>query len=470
MYLPVPLFGFLIDRYNPRPLSFVAGVFFGAGYLLAALTYHQGPPHEGGWPHGVMVLAFVGVGAGTSCMYLSAITACAKNFGRGKHSGIALAMPIAAFGLSGLWQSQIGSRVLFETSYDGSQSQVDVYRYFLFLAGLLFAVGILGAVGLRIVDEEAILEDAVDEMERSGLLEHSRYHERSVLHDSESPQRSYGTSTPSHRSSNASSDASLSPAVPASPKSRKRLLLNSSTRLFLSDPTAYLLALGFFLITGPGEAYINNLGTLLGTAYPPSSSRSTPDFNTPSTHVSIIAITSTIARLLTGALSDLFAPSSSPSHPLDPPRKLPTFSRVAIILFTTVLLSISQILLATPAADQTPTLFPLATAIIGFSYGSIFALSPMIVSCVWGLQNFATNWGLIAVVPAAGAALWGAIYSADYQAGTRRGEGGGAGDGIHCYGPRCYQATFAGMAVASWIALGCWLFAWRGWRRKGVLV
>ena len=46
-----------------------------------------------------VVLAFFAVGMGTSCMYLPAVTTCAKNFGRGNAKGIALAVPIAAFGL-----------------------------------------------------------------------------------------------------------------------------------------------------------------------------------------------------------------------------------------------------------------------------------------------------------------------------------------------------------------------------------
>src|SRR4051812_49014418 len=78
MYLPVPLFGYLCDRYSPPPLALLAACLFGVGYILAAYTYRAGPPPDSrtggdGWPFGMMVLAFVGIGAGTSCMYLSAV-------------------------------------------------------------------------------------------------------------------------------------------------------------------------------------------------------------------------------------------------------------------------------------------------------------------------------------------------------------------------------------------------------------
>ncbi|KAL6719456.1 putative monocarboxylate transporter mch1 [Lecanora helva] len=459
MYLPVPLFGYLCDRYNPRPLSLAAGCLFGLGYLLAALTYHAGPQHsEGGWPFAIMVIAFVGVGCGTSCMYLSAVTTCAKNFGKGKHKGLALAIPIAAFGLSGMWQSQVGSR--FFTPIKGGDT--DVFRYFLFLAGLLFAVGLIGAVGLRIFNEEELLEDAVEDLERSGLLRDDSLIQRSLIHDGEDTN-GYGTISSSARSTSPSPSKKLS-GLPRPNAPLKKALLNAETRIFLTDNTMWLLAGGFFLTTGPGEAFINNLGTVIGTLYPPPSSP--PSSNSPATHVSIVAVTSTIARLLTGTLSDLLAPASQSKS------RSCTISRLSFLLSSTVLFSLGLILLASGLIQSFPHLFPLVSALIGLGYGAVFSLTPIIVSVVWGVQNFGTNWGIVAVVPAAGAAIWGAIYSAVYQAGVDGGRSGGqrADEGQFCFGAQCYQATFWGMAGASWAAIMLWGLAWRLWRRKGIAV
>lgn len=124
MYLLVPIFGYLCDRYSPSPLSLLAGLLFGAGYVLAAFTYRSGPPPDvggDGLPFWVMVVAFIAIGMGTSCMYLGAVATCAKNYGKGKHKGIMLAIPIAAFGLSGMWQSQVGTYILYERGIDGSR-------------------------------------------------------------------------------------------------------------------------------------------------------------------------------------------------------------------------------------------------------------------------------------------------------------------------------------------------------------
>ncbi|KAI9753402.1 MAG: hypothetical protein M4579_005174 [Chaenotheca gracillima] len=500
MYLPVPLFGYLCDRYNPGSLSLLSGVFFGVGYLVAAGCYHAGPPPSAGgsgWPFPVMVAAFVAVGAGTSCMYLSAVTTCAKNFGRGKHRGFALAMPIAAFGLSGMWQSQVGSRLLYERDPGtGGRGDVDVFRYFLFLGITLLAVGIVGTFGLRVVGEEEMIDEAVEELERSGILEESAFFQRAAV------ERGYGTLADDGENGqqNISSEEAevlrtaaedLKQREEEEEQRKKTWLLNAETRRFLSDQTMWWLAAGFFLVTGPGEAFINNLGTILGTLSPPQTSNTPPE-TTAATHVSIVAITSTIARILTGTLSDLFAPRSE-THPHhkshhhhhqhhDTQKQRFILPRPLLLLISALALAAGQILLASGAvqAHASPR-FGIVSALIGAGYGAVFSLVPIIISVVWGVENFGTNWGVVAVVPAFGALAWGIIYSAVYQAGTAasggsgevgKGVGGGEGDTL-CYGERCYAATFWAMAASVLVACGMWLWAWKGkggWSRRGIAV
>ena len=473
MYLPVPLIGYLCDRYNPRPLSAISGVFFGAGYLLAAFTYRSNDRSTSdSWPYGVMVIAFVVIGMGTSCMYLSALTTCAKNFGRGSHKGLALAMPIAAFGLSGLWQSQVGSRLF----YNQRQGNVDVFHFFLFLGILFFAVGVLGALLLRIVNEDELIEDAVSELERSGLIEESPFFQRSPFHDSSSSRNgnTYGTLTPPPSDPITETTSLTSSEAPyrSDDRLKKIWLVNTETRLFLADPTMWLLTAGFFLVTGPGEAFINNLGTIISTLYPPPS-EGPPASNSPVTHVSIVAFVSTLARLATGTLSDLLAPSAS--HKVGrPSQKRFSVSRLTFLLSTTFILSIAQILLASGMVQSKPSLFALISALQGLGYGAIFSLTPIIVSVVWGVQNFGTNWGVVAMMPAGGAALWGAVYSAVYQAGVE--ERVARSTNIpeqletRCFGMKCYAATFWAMAICSWLAIALWIIAWGRWKRKGIAV
>jgi MFS family permease len=487
MYLPVPLFGYLCDRLGPGAPSALSGAFFGLGYLLAAFAYQSGPPPSAGgsgWPFAVMVLAFFAVGMGTSCMYLSAVTTCAKNFGRGNAKGIALAVPIAAFGLSGMWQSQVGARLLYETNPDGSRGDVDVFRFFLFLGILLLAVGLIGTLTLRIIDEEELIDEAVEELERSGLLTQDEFFTAAAAN------HGYGTLPPQDLSDSTfdflQSEAAALKARHQEEARKKTWLLNEETRRYIMDPTMWWLAGGFFLVTGPGEAFINNLGTIINTLTPPHVDVST----TPATHVSIVAITSTLARLITGTLSDLLAPSSASSttttthHHLQgpsslanslsslPPTRRFTLSRISFLLSFAFLLSLGQILLASGLVQNHPSRFALVSSLIGAGYGAVFSLTPIVVSVVWGVENFGTNWGILAMTPAAGATLWGAVYAYVYQRGADRGVGVKEDD-VLCYGKECYAPTFWAMAVCVWVAMGLWVYAWRGpggWKRRGVAV
>ena len=301
MYLPVPLVGYLCDRYTPSPLSLGAGFLFGGGYLLAAFTYKSGaPPDTGGsgWPFGWMIVAFIMVGMGTCSMYLAAVATCAKNFGRGKHKGFMLAAPIAAFGLSGMWQSQVGTYLLCERLENGKCSgDVDLFKYFLFLSVLLFIIGLVGTFALRIVDdeEETYIDEAVDQLERSGLLTGTGNNGGGggFFRPREEVRAAYGTferggTTRSgadydnnYGGDNDDDDyvsENQSMMLPdemrearrrgknreeEEERKRKNWLLNFETRLFLKDHTMWWLAGGFFLITGPGEAYINNVSLFL---------------------------------------------------------------------------------------------------------------------------------------------------------------------------------------------------------------
>jgi MFS family permease len=483
MYLPVPFFGYLCDRYSPPPLSLLASILFGFGYLLAAYTYKSGPPpdavHGGqGWPFGVMILAFVGIGAGTSCMYLSAVATCAKNFANAKYRGFMLAVPIACFGLSGMWQSQIGAHLLYERLPNGQKGEVDVYRFFVFLAGTLIGVGLLGTLGLQIVDEEELIDHGVENLERSGLLEESEFY-----HDSpDLGPRNYGTldaetglrsASPMDANSETEVDLSESQLLKKHDQEKRRRkkkwwLLNHATHAYLTDRTMWLLAAGFFLLTGPGEAYINNLGTIIPTLTP----RHYIDLTSPpaghaSTHVSIIALASTAARLITGSLSDLFAP---PSQPDNPPSTRVRFSRLVLLLPSAFLLLLAFLNLALPfLTPQTPSLFLVSSALLGLGYGASFSLVPIIISVVWGVENFATNWGIVAMMPAGGAAVWSIVYSVAFSRASGRDPDTGL-DKSECKGYDCFGTWAWGCAVSVGVAIVLWCFAWKTWRRRNVMV
>lgn len=192
-----------------------------------------------------MVFAFVIIGLATTSMYISAVTTCAKNFGRGKYRGLALAAPIAAFGLSGMWLSQLGERALYERLPDGKKGDVDVFKFFLFLAIALLAVGLLGTLLLKVVDEEELIDEAVEELERSGLLEDSEFFRRGSVGGH------YGSVDGILEDED--TDAGQVDEVKAHEEEearKKTWLLNEETRMFFKDHTMWSLAAGFFFISG----------------------------------------------------------------------------------------------------------------------------------------------------------------------------------------------------------------------------
>ncbi|KAK7755792.1 hypothetical protein SLS62_002077 [Diatrype stigma] len=482
LYTPVPVLGYLCDRVGPGPLALASAVLLGGGYGLAAGLYQKGAtgqPDVSTYPS--MVLAFVAIGVGTASIYISAITTCAKNFGKSRYRGLMMVAPIASFGLSGMLFSQVGSRVLYEEQPDGTKGDVNVFHFFLFLAIVLAVIGLIGAFTLRIVDEQDLIDGAVEELERSGLLEGSEVFRRRA-------ERSYGTIDQA-----TAEDGATVSGLPGSDddeddedaKLRKTWLLNAETRRFLTDHTMWCFALGFWLIIGPGEAFMNNMGTVLGTLHSPNT-RSNE--TTAATHVSIMAAVSTVARLLAASLSDLLSPSpqnqyvqtgvpsSSSSSALK--RKL-SVSRITLYIAAAAIFSIGTVALASGAIQEHGERFWIVSGSVGAGYGAVFSLTPIIVTMIWGVENFGTNFGILAVSPALGSVLWGLIYSAEYQAGARRdslpigGQDDGSDDDVFCYGTQCYASTFWAMTISVWVGALMVLWAWKGrdgWAKRGVVV
>ncbi|KAI1084054.1 putative transporter MCH1 [Whalleya microplaca] len=481
MYIPVPVIGYMCDRVGPGPLSFLSAILLGGGYGLAAGLYQKGLAEASSTERGAkttfppMVFAFVAIGVGTAAMYLGAITTCAKNFGKGRYRGLMLVAPIASFGLSGMVLSQIGSRILYERQPDGGRGDVNVFHFFLFLCIVLAVVGLIGTFTLRIVDEQDLIDEAVEELERSGLLTGSEVFRRRI-------DRGYGAidqATAEDEDAD-NMDPDKDDEDDDNAWLKKTWLLNAETRRFLSDHTMWWFAIGFWLIIGPGEAFINNMGTVIGTLYSPSTNANE---TSAATHVSIMATVSTVARLVAASLSDLLSPSPHSSHPqtgvhspLPLLKQKLSVSRVTLFIFSAIILSIGTIVLASGAVQEHGGRFWIVSGSVGAGYGAVFSLTPIIITMIWGVENFGTNFGIVALTPALGSTMWGLIYSANYQAGAQNSPSlidGADDDDVFCYGQQCYASTFWAMTVSIWIGALLVLWAWKGrdgWSKRGIVI
>ncbi|EWC45653.1 hypothetical protein DRE_05214 [Drechslerella stenobrocha 248] len=445
MYLLVPIFGWICDNYGPDRLSLVSILMFVPGYLFAAYCYTNKLSYA------AMFFAFLLIGGGTVSMYLTGMTTCAKNFT--KRRGLALAIPISAFGLSPFWMSQVANAFFIKESQDGDgRVELDINSLYTFFAVYLLAVGLLGSVFLKVYPDPD-LDEVTLRGETAPLLASSPTAAEHV---------EYGAAVLSN------DPQDIPPVV-------KRRLLNDDTRNFLSDPTMWWFAAGVFLTAGPGESFINNMGALIKTIQPASSTTAASDET--AVNVSIIAITSTLARLVSGVLSDYLGPPVEPapaSDEQDARAKRFTVSRILLLILFTALMLIPYSLLSSGYIQVHPQLFYVVSSLVGVGYGAVFTLAPTIVSVVWGVENLATNWGVIAMLPAGGASVFGLLFALIYDSEAERQNNGdhGLGNGL-CFGLKCYQGSFAGMVASCMIAIGLWMWAWRGrggWLARGVSV
>lgn len=206
------------------------------------------------------------------------------------------------------------------------------------------------------------------------------------------------------------------------------------------------------------------MGTLIQTLRPtPTTSISTVD---PALQVSFIALTSTLARLVAGSVSDYLAPPTPTLHLAPAPkshRRRPTCSRMSILFLFALLMFLGLSLVASGTIHRTPSLFWLVSTSIGAGYGAVFCLAPTVVSVVWGTKNFGTNWGIVTMTPALGAVVYGCLFAVEFDNGVAEGM-------PSCVGFHCARWSFTAMAGSVIAAVGGWAWVWGKWRRAGVLV
>jgi MFS family permease len=109
----------------------------------------------------------------------------------------------------------------------------------------------------------------------------------------------------------------------------------------------------------------------------------------PSRHICILALSSTISRLVAGLLSDYIS-SPNRTHPR---------SRLDLLIPLCFLHVAAFFVISYAPVDWLREWFSLASVLVGISYGGIFTLAPTIVSVVWGIGDFGRHWGILTFTP-----------------------------------------------------------------------
>jgi MFS family permease len=109
----------------------------------------------------------------------------------------------------------------------------------------------------------------------------------------------------------------------------------------------------------------------------------------PSRHISLLSLSSTLSRLISGLLSDYLS-SHTRRHPL---------SRIPLLLLLSLVHVTALLLLGYASVEWLREWFAVGSLMVGIGYGGIFTLAPTVVSVVWGIGGFGRNWGILTFSP-----------------------------------------------------------------------
>ncbi|GAA5949705.1 hypothetical protein JCM21900_003262 [Sporobolomyces salmonicolor] len=470
-YATAAYWGSVADSYGPGIVSLAGGGLFGVGFGLLGWTCEVGVEMEsqgkslGKFTWVWMCAAYFLAGCGTAASYFAAVISSTKSAPT-RHSGLAIAVPCAVFGLSPLFLSSLASLFTAPTtpaspsnfSQDVQDEELDAGRWLLFLAAFLAIVNGLGGLLLKELPWNEVSEagDGVGKVLPPG-------------HDGRDSGFA-GSSSSSMLDSSASAVPSTELDIEAT--ERTSLLRSSSTpthpnqtlRDFVSTPTFWLFGAVIFLSTGPCEMFFASLGSVLESLLAVSTSTFTmfsPHAPTHALqlrkrHIALLSVANTLSRLIVGALSDYLATPTRADNQTRPILKK-RVSRLVFLLGACLALSIAYGWAGTGMTSERGLW--VVTIVTGVSYGTLFTLCPAIVRSCWPVEHFGRNWGLLTWFSALGALLFTPLFGilrdlAASSSFTPLFTSSNMAQGPACAGPACYRPVFLVCAVSAGLACG----------------
>lgn len=366
MYLTPPILGMIADSHGPITLSLLSIIGFIPSYSYLAYVFnHPELSLEGNSDSSfnLSILCFTVIGISTSALYFSALLTCTKLYPHTKL--LSISMPTTCYGISSVVGSQL-LRIPWFWSYNAhtssSVNDLNLGRVFQTFAWVYVIIGLLAWIATSVVsllhfneeqDNQKRLDDQTD-VEQLPLLEQDSH---------------------------------------AQDKFAQTML-----KIF-SDPVTYILALSILLSLGPLEMFIANMGSLTNLLVQVDA----PALSTKL--LSIYALSSTFARLLTGIVADFLAKK-----------------RISIKWILLTLLSLglgAQLILFKLASSKTVSPWGLVPtgSLVGIIYGGLFTVYPTLVLLVWGERSFGTVYGSLLIAPAVGSTIFCMLYAKVYDSG-----------------------------------------------------
>lgn len=156
-------------------------------------------------------------------------------------------------------------------------------------------------------------------------------------------------------------------------------------------------------VSGSGLMYINNLGNdltalyrfeMMGGEFSGKSLEKLQALN-----VSALSLMNCLGRIFAGLVSDQVKNRFNLQRS--------AFLVVSSMLFVLGLSLVHENVVSASVIQQ--------TCIIGFAYGCMFGIAPVLCSEMFGLQNFSTNWGLMSVFPGISGNIYNLMYGHVYD-------------------------------------------------------
>ena len=343
---------FMVDKNASRPRGFLwgGGIMMAFGYSLlglAALYYLPG--------HFLLLASFnLIVGMGAALAYHSALATNVRNWPV-SYRGVAVGVPVAAFGLSAFLYTQLARWKILRFP---DTNDLIVPSFLFLMSGASVLLNGLAGIILRDIREAIVVEEEDDDLEIERLGEEGSLPIGIPL--SQASSRSSSVFRPSQRSSS---------SIHSSPSSE------STLKRLLTDPDAILLAISMFCVIGVGLMYINNVGAIVMALIPPTDL----PMKMQSLQVGLISIGSFLGRILSGIASDLCWRVFKLNRLI-----WPLFA--AGLVLSGCLLSMSM-----ESIDK----LTIVTALMGLGYGVMWTSLPVLVGEFFGTTKFASHWYIL---------------------------------------------------------------------------
>ncbi|KAJ6126935.1 hypothetical protein N7523_002547 [Penicillium sp. IBT 18751x] len=436
--------GLLTDARGPRLVTLIGSVLLALGYYPIYLAYQSGP---GSVPIiFVCFFAFL-TGTGGCSAFGAAIKTAASNFP--DHRGTATAFPLAAFGLSALFWSNISTFVFKD----------DTGRFLLLLAIGTSVLSFCSIPFLRIFPHEPY--SSVSHVDAGDLSESQLLRRQSVPEASDSNN---STGFENGQSAHARTQSVVSNyrqgGHPHETDETSSLVSKSDVRRsfdtldddFLDEVAVeahhpdirglamlkyvefWQLFLTMALLSGIGLMTINNIGNSAKALWMYYDDSATSKFiqQHQVMQVSILSFGNFLGRLSSGIGSDVLV------------KKL-GMSRTWCLLISSVVFTLTQFC---GSSISNPHTLVVVSGLTGVAYGFLFGVFPSLVAQTFGIGGLSQNWGVMTLAPVFSGNIFNLLYGTVYDRHSVIGEDGDrkCPDGLACYRSAYYLTFFSGLA------------------------